>query len=306
MKKVSIFLFLSAAIIFQIGCKQTATTDNSNSANANSANANSAIPAATIAAANQVNANVKPEETPLPTFTDADAALTEGKKLLDANETEKSVEALKQSVKLNPELAEAHFNLGIALALLENETEGETPTEEPTPAARVKRNSRKKEVLELTPSQKSFAKAAEIYEKVVKKDAKDDQAFFNLGRCYNKLNEDQKAEKAFRQAVKLKPDDAYYQTQLGDILIKLSHYDDAIIALKKARSLDPNDLQVQDLLKKAEAGEERIKFGAKPTPLPGQQQQSSQQGSSRPKGNSPRQRPTPPLTINEAPLPKPN
>src|SRR4051812_37245635 len=113
MKKVFILLFLTVSIIFQLNCKST-SSENSNST-----------------LSNGTNTSNQSQETTVPTFTDADAALAEGKRLLDEDETEKSIEAFKQAVKLNPNLAEAYFNMGIAYALLEDEQpDTETSTEE--------------------------------------------------------------------------------------------------------------------------------------------------------------------------------
>jgi tetratricopeptide (TPR) repeat protein len=290
MRKGFIYLFLLAPAVFQFGCGQPATSNNSNSS------------ATTTVTETQSNANIKVEDTPLPTFTDADSALAAGKKLLDENKTEKSVEAFKQAIQLNPELADAHFNLGIALALLEKEQEDSQPATEETPSATPKNKKGKKEEIKLTPSQKSFEKAAEIYEKVTKQDPQNDVAFFNLGRSYNKLNKDEEAEKAFRQAAKLKPDDADYQFELGQILSKLSHYDEAIVALKKARSLDPDNLQIPDELEKAQAGQQRINYGA--NKLKSQDQTQAGQKTKSNSNANPGQRPTPPLRIEEVPLPK--
>jgi tetratricopeptide (TPR) repeat protein len=283
MKKGFIILSLTVSIIFQFSCK-SASSENSNTANSNS---NLSI-----------QANNQTQDEPLPAFTDANTALAEGKRLLDTDKTEKSIEAFQQAIKLNPNLAEAHFQLGIAYALLEDEQPVVETDEESTSnsSKKTKKKGGKEEILPLTRSQKAFQSAAEIYEKITEENPKDDAAFFNLGRSYNKLNKDEEAAKVFKQAVKLKPDDADYQFELGEILIKLSQYDEAIVALKKAKSLDPGNLQIDDALEKAEAGERRIKFGVSPTPA----------GTPKPKGDKALQRPTPPLKIEDAPIKKPN
>jgi tetratricopeptide (TPR) repeat protein len=284
MKKVFIFSFLIAAATFQLGCGGAAE-------NSNAENTNSAPVSAT-------NTNAQAQETPLPTFTDAETALAEGKKLLDENKTELSIEALNQAVKLNPELADAYFTLGIAYSVLEKErantqTVEEEPSSTKTP---VPKKGKKDEFIPLTASDKAFDKAAKLYEKITKKEPKNDAAFYNLGRSYNKLNKDEEAREALSEAVKLKPDDIEYQIELGAILIKLSEYDEAVKILKKAVSLDENNLYAQELLEKAEAGQKRINFGIKPkTPEP----------VAKPKTEKPSQRPTPPLKIEDQPILKP-
>ncbi|CAN5632017.1 hypothetical protein BH24ACI1_BH24ACI1_02300 [soil metagenome] len=268
MKKVFIFLFLTTLVFFQTNCTTNTTAENSNQANAN-------LELAATAETNQTNTNVKPAKTPLPTFTNADEALAEGKKLLDALETEKAVEALFQAVKLNPDLAEAHFNLGIAYSLIEKEEEETAITQiETTPTPNPTRKGRKNAPPVRTKnSEKAFDNAVKAYKKIIAKNKLDDAAHFNLGRAYNKRNEDQDAMKALREAVKLKPDDAEYQIEYGVILMKLAQYQEAVAALKKAVSLDDSNLQAQELLEKAEAGRKRIDFGIKPKLPPPVQQE---------------------------------
>lgn len=289
----NVFIVLTFTLALQIGCK-TATVENSNQNNSNIA-----VNASPIA---NSNVNAVAQNTPLPEFADANTALAEGKKSLDAGETQKSIEALRQAVKLNPEMAEAYFNLGIAYALREKEEEiAQTVTEEPTPtpAKSKKSKSKKDEFVPESESDKAFDKAAQLYEKATKKNEKDDQAFYNLGRALNKINKDDEAEKALKQAVKLKPDDVEYQVELGAIQIKLAHYDQAVIALKKAISLDAENIYAQELLEKAEAGVKRINYGDKPKP----QQTPSVAGKVKP--TNPNQRPTPQLKIEDAPIKKP-
>lgn len=265
MKKVFIILSAIALASLQFGCAGSRTTNESNQANA-IANA--------VTETNQSNGNTKIEETPIPTYTNADEALADGKKLLDELETEKAIEVLFQAVKLNPDLAEAHFNLGIAYALIEKAEEQRATTQvETTPTPKVVKKG-KKEIVERTKnSEKAFENAVKAYKKILAANAKDDAALYNLGRAYNKLNEDEDAMKALKEAVKLKPDDVEYQIEYGAILIKLAQYAEAVAALKKALSIEAENLQAEDLLEKAEAGRKRVEFGNKPKPP---QQQTEQ------------------------------
>ncbi|MDI1242696.1 MAG: tetratricopeptide repeat protein [bacterium] len=224
----SIFLLSS---LFIAGCS-SAPADNSNAAAA-------ATPALSAAE-----------------FTDANAALVEGIKLLDTGDADRAIEILNRAVELNPDLADAYFQLGIAYSLIETRDaavveEQVTPT--PTPGE-------KKQRVATTNSEKAFEKAVAAYRKQIDANGNDHLAYFNLGRAYNKLNEDEDAAKALKEAVELKPDDTEYQTELGAILVKLAQYREAISPLKKAIDLDPENSRALNLLEDAEAGRKRIDF----------------------------------------------
>ena len=252
---------MSLLILFSASCG----TDAAQNTEAN-VNANVAVNQPENAEITNVNAaNTESEE--VPTYNDAETALVEGNKFLDASENDKAIDAYRQAVKLDPELADAHFRLGVALALVESEeTATATPDDEDensnTEKPKKKKKGKKEEETEKTPSQKSFQNAVKAYEKIIKKDKENDQAFFNLGRALSKLNEDKDALKALQTAVKLKPEDGDYQTELGDIYIKLAQYDEAIRALKKAIEIDENNLVAEDKLEQAQAGKKRVDFGA--------------------------------------------
>jgi tetratricopeptide (TPR) repeat protein len=266
MKKVFLIIFSAVVVCSQYGCGGNPPANNIS--NLSSPTATPTPKVETNQNANFANANVK-QDIPVPTFTDANTAFSEGNKYFDTNETEKSIEAFKQAVKLDPNLAEAYFKLGVSYALLEKENAKTTipgEAEEAAKAAKTakkgSKNSKGKFVApRTTDSEKAFDEAVKAYKKIVAKNPKDDLAQYNLGRAYSKLNEDEDSEKALRLAVKLKPDDSEYQRELGATLNKLAKYDEAIKALKKSASLEPDNSQTEDLLEKAQAGKKRVDFG---------------------------------------------
>ncbi len=209
--------------------------------------------------ANMESANTESVEqqiTEAPVYTDAETALAGGNELFDQDEIEKAVEAYKQAAKLNPELAEAHFKLGIALALIENEQELVITSTEPDNSADTPKEEKKSN------SVIAFENAVTAYKKILKKNPKDDVGHYNLGRAYDRLNDDKEARKSLEQAVKLQPENMLYQMELGAVLIKLAQYDEAVRALRKAAEADDANEQVRELLEEAEAGKKRVDFGA--------------------------------------------
>jgi superkiller protein 3 len=253
MRKIFIVSFFASFILLQFGC--WGTSGNTNQTNSN----------------REPAVNTAAQSTPLPAFADADTAYAEGNKLFDANKTELAIEAYNQAVEKNPDFADAWFKLGVSYALIEKQNEieslnEENPEETPTPTPPKKGKKDAPAVVRTKDSEKAFEKAVAAYKKILAKNDKDDAAYYNLGRSYNKLDEDEDAAKALKEAVKLKPDETLYQTEYGAILIKLAQYDEAVRALKKALELDPENSAAAELLEKAEAGKKRIDFGVTPKP----------------------------------------
>ena len=193
-------------------------------------------------------------------LNDANAALAEGTRFLDTGEIDKAIDVLSQAVKLNPDLAEAWFRLGIAYGLAEKRDETLATNDNEN----VDDNSTSGKKASKPNSEKAFEKAVAAYKKIVAANEEDHLSYFNLGRAYNKLNEDEEAAKALKQAVKLNPEDTEYQTELGAILIKLAQYREAIPPLKKALELDPENIRAIDLLEDAEAGRSRVNYSSTP------------------------------------------
>jgi len=193
-------------------------------------------------------------------YSDARVALAEGTRLLDSGETDQAIAVLNQAAKLDPDLADAYFQLGVAYALVEMRDAGVVTT----PDANESNTGEKKPKEKKTNSETAFENAVDRYKKMIAANKDDHGSHFNLGRAYNKLNDDEKAEEAFEKAVKLNAEDTEYQTEYGAILIKLAKYREAIPPLKKALELDPDNVEAQELLEDAEAGRKRVDYTSTP------------------------------------------
>ncbi len=248
-------------------------------------------------AGTESNENANTGFVSLPQFTDANVALAEGSKFLDVGETDKAIDALSQAVALDPLLAEAWFKLGIAYGLAEKRDELLAKASTDAEQESTEKSGRAK-----TNSEKAFEKAVTTYKKIIDANDENDAAYFNLGRAYNKLNKDEDAAKALKQAVKLKADDTDYQTELGAILIKLAQYHEAIPPLKKALELDPENIRAQELMEDAEAGRKRVNYSATPKDdrKPSNTSNNSNTNSASPPGGKP---PPPPGTGSPKPRP---
>jgi tetratricopeptide (TPR) repeat protein len=266
MNKFFTILLVLGAISLQFACKPD-TVSNSNNAttnqsvvNSNTANSNS----------NAANSNVaKKEPEPIKEFTDANEALAEGKKLLDLDKNKEAIEVFKQAVKINPELADAHFQLGVAYSLIESEKADNQGLEAEKKEANSNTNTGKKAKPAATPkileSEKAFSEALKAYQKVLAKNPKDDFAQYNLGRCYFKLFKDKEAEAALRKATNMNPKSEDYKIELGAVMINLTKYKEAVGVLKQVLKANPNNSQAEALLEKATAGEKRETYGVPKT-----------------------------------------
>lgn len=203
-------------------------------------------------AANSNSELASAPENPAANVTDANEALNEGIRLLEAGDVEAAILYLERAAELAPDLGDAYFQLGIAYGL--RQMQANQAGKEIEPAFGEDGKPRK------TSSERAFEKAIEAYKKAVKDDPNNDAAFFNMGRAYAKLMKDEEAEDAFKKAVALKPDDPIYQMELGAIRIKLAKYAEAISPLKKAIELDPDNVRADELLEEAEAGRRRVEY----------------------------------------------
>jgi len=147
---------------------------------------------------------------------------------------EEAVEDLEKAVELDPDFAEAHYRLGLALRATDRKDE----------------------------SDKAFGDAVKTYEKLTRQEPKNADAYYFLGLCYEKLGKYEDAARALKDSVHNlsetaeNRDDKYYE--LAIVQYKLAQYDEAVAALNKALEINPNNYPASDLLEKARAGAQRV------------------------------------------------
>ncbi|HEV2864121.1 MAG TPA: tetratricopeptide repeat protein [Pyrinomonadaceae bacterium] len=162
---------------------------------------------------------------------DARALFERGVEAYKNDRDEEAVESLKEAVRLEPDFAQAHFELGRAYRATGHNDEAD----------------------------KAFEDAAKAFEKTTKKDPKNSDAQFYLGLSLSRLGKYDEAVKAFKEAVKHAPeedDDKYYELAFAHY--KIAQYKESIEACKKALEINPDYFQAADLMEKAKPGLERV------------------------------------------------
>ncbi len=165
----------------------------------------------------------------------AQTLVESGREFYRTDLDEKAVEAFLEATRLDPELAEAHFRLGLAFDAVGKEDEAE----------------------------ESYKKAVEKYKKQFQSDDKDAEAHYNLGQAYAGLHLYSEAIREYRQATRLKSDDSDIYYDLGVALSKLANYDEAVSAFSKSLEIDPQNYRAEDALEEAREGAKRIRAGKK-------------------------------------------
>ena len=199
-------------LVWATGCKRSGQQSTNNSAGAP-----------------QVSNNL-PEDR-----TRARAQLDKGRELYNNDQDAEAVLAFQEAVRLDPELAEAHFRLGLGYESLgkREEAEGE------------------------------YKKAVAAYKKYFEGNENDPEAHYALGQTYANLGQFSEAVREYKEATKLKEDDPDMFYDLGVAYTKLAQYDAAVAAFSKSLELDPDNYRAQDGLDEAKEGISRIRAGRK-------------------------------------------
>ena len=167
--------------------------------------------------------------------TRARAELDKGKELYRNDHDAEAVLAFLEAARLDPDLAEAHFRLGLGYESLGKRDEAEA----------------------------EYKKAVEAYKKYFENNPNDPEAHYALGQTYANLGQYSEAIRQYREATKLKEDDPDMFYDLGVAYTKLAQYDAAAAAFSKSLEIDPDNYRAQDGLDDAKEGIKRIRAGRK-------------------------------------------
>lgn len=161
--------------------------------------------------------------------------LEKGKELFRNDQDAEAVLAFLEAVRLDPDLAEAHFRLGLGYESLGKREEAEA----------------------------EYKKAVETYKKYFEEHEDDAEAHYALGQTYANLAQYSEAIREYKAATKLKEDDPDIYYDLGVAHTKLAQYDAAAAAFSKSLEIDPDYYRAQDGLDEAKEGIKRIRAGRK-------------------------------------------
>ena len=209
-----LILLICAAwlLIFTSGCKRSGQQSTNNS-----------VGAATVS-------NNSPADN-----TRAREQLEKGKELYRNDQDAEAVLAFQAALKLDPNLAEAHFRLALGYESLGKREEAE----------------------------EQYKKAVTAYKKYLDEHRDDAEAHYDLGQTYARLGQYSEAIREYREATKLKEDDPDIYYDLGVAHTKLAQYDAAAAAFSKSLEIDPENYRAQDGLDEAKEGIQRIRAGKK-------------------------------------------
>ena len=167
--------------------------------------------------------------------TRARSLLDKGKELYRNDQDAEAVLAFMEAVRLDPDLAEAHFRLALGFESVGKQEE----------------------------AQGEYKKAVETYKKYLADNPDDAEAHYALGQTYAGLGQYSEAIREYREATKRKDDDSDMYYDLGVAHTKLAQYDAAAAAFSKSLELDPDNYRAQDGLDDAKEGIKRIRAGRK-------------------------------------------
>jgi len=164
---------------------------------------------------------------------------TLGNNRRDAEQFAAAAAAYAEYIKLNPDDAYQYFLMSQMLEKAGKYEEAE--------AAYIKTGEVAKEpgkyfqsILAMYDTAKMTDKAIEACRKIIAQNPKNEQAHYQMGNQYAKLNKNAEAVEAFKKAVEIKPDFDYAWFQLGVTYYQMKNYSQAITAFQKNVAIAPD------------------------------------------------------------------
>ncbi|RZB28970.1 MAG: hypothetical protein AEth_01574 [Candidatus Argoarchaeum ethanivorans] len=156
-----------------------------------------------------------------------------------AGRYEDSEEELRNVIKLNPDYAEAHYNLGILFYNLKRFGEAE---KEYRGAIRINPDFAEAHINLgiLLKGSKRFNEAEKEYRGAIRINPDYVEAHINLGILLHNLKRFNEAEGEYREAIRINPDFAEAHGNLGDLLKDLKQFDEAEKEWREAIRINPD------------------------------------------------------------------
>ncbi len=181
----------------------------------------------------------------------ANAHYNLGVALLAQKRPAEAEKACRRAVQLQPDFAYAHGNLGLALLDLKRPAEAEKALRE---AIRIQPDFALAlfNLGNVLSELKRPVEAEKAYRKVIERNHDDSGAYNNLGTALRDQKRPAEAEKAFREAIRIQPDLALAYNNLGWALTDQKKLEVAVEAYRKADELQPGNLVFRNDLRRAE------------------------------------------------------
>jgi Flp pilus assembly protein TadD len=151
-----------------------------------------------------------------------------------------AAQAYRQALKVNPDLAEAHYGLGLALARLDRYQEAVTSFQ----AALHHKPGWSRALKDLGVTYlklKRWPEAEKAFKTALTHQPQDAEAYYGLGVAEGRQGKHKEAREAFEKALRLKPDYIQALNNLGMANIKLNRWADAKSSFEKALGLKADD-----------------------------------------------------------------
>jgi Flp pilus assembly protein TadD len=156
------------------------------------------------------------------------------------NNFEDAAQAYRRALKVKPDLAQAHYGLGLTLARLERYQEAVTSFKE---ALHYKPGWTKayKDLGVTYLKLKRWPEAEKAFKNSLTHQPGDAEAYYDLGVAAGKQGKHKEAREAFEKALRLKPDYIQALNNLGMANIKLNRWAEAKSSFEKALGLKADD-----------------------------------------------------------------